>query len=116
MGGKARLFNPEKLSPLFRESIAFDKIANERLQVIQRELNRLQSHSRLVLVTGGRSGERNAASGLDEAFKALRKSLADLNRFIQRRMDVAASPNEPSPKAAAATVQTRILPDKHLKK
>lgn len=44
MGGKSKLFDPEKLEPIYRESREFTANAKLSLQTIQKQLNQLNEY------------------------------------------------------------------------
>ncbi len=83
MGGKAKIFNPEKLKTIYLESRAFEKKANAALQRVQKLVNALNADDR-----GGVT--RTVITNVGDAVNELRETLANTGRFIERKLDGAA--------------------------
>jgi len=116
LGGKSKLFNPDKLKAIYYASKHFDIKANECLQNIQKALNTI-SHPEYLRQMADQQGiaAKLQVSMISDAMKDMKDKLHDTSHFIERRLDASSMTHDPI--SALPQSQSRKVPmDKNLKK
>jgi hypothetical protein len=87
MGGKTKLLDLEQLEKLYAESRGYEQRVNTGLQVIQKELNKLNELSIRNAVARERGREwKKAVSLADNAIAALKENFEQTKRFIEVKL------------------------------
>jgi hypothetical protein len=115
MGGKSKLFDPEKLEPLYRESRGFTTGAKLSVQVIQKQLTLLNDPSNQEELSQAQQEElKSTVIRLGEKFSAFKQSLEQTTSYVDSQL--AGTVQTSYDRSTGTSVREKRIADIRLKK